>query len=411
MEERFDEETKSALINALEGFMADTQKMQENREKRLWKMKVNLPCSLLDAIKGLSKVEIDGIRRNYDFRNISTLNKAELATKLAELVPSNLSQVIYTLDQGRYDLIKEIIYNPDAISDMELSVSQVEALRKDSIVFSGLHDDRKILFVPEELKNVFSQIDGRALEEIIQRNTEWIRLTYGLLYYFGVMDTSIIKKMVSEHTGRDVDLLEYINVVSSAFDFYEQGRFTQYGFQDDRVYNAKRIIEEHRRRPNLDYYPFTKKQLLKAGDPDYVDKTPEMNSFINFLFDHYELSDGDAKEIALQVTNMINRDAMPSSIIKYLQNWLEFPSLEFVQLLTAKIIDLHNNTRQWVLKGHTPNELSREERKHLTPLPSKPLNLVQPKSNRANSPTRTKIGRNEPCPCGSGKKYKRCCGK
>ncbi|HHW23437.1 MAG TPA: hypothetical protein GXX26_11250 [Clostridiaceae bacterium] len=22
-----------------------------------------------------------------------------------------------------------------------------------------------------------------------------------------------------------------------------------------------------------------------------------------------------------------------------------------------------------------------------------------------------KIGRNEPCPCGSGKKYKKCCGK
>jgi uncharacterized protein YecA (UPF0149 family) len=22
-----------------------------------------------------------------------------------------------------------------------------------------------------------------------------------------------------------------------------------------------------------------------------------------------------------------------------------------------------------------------------------------------------KVGRNEPCPCGSGKKYKRCCGK
>ncbi|MFT9447432.1 SEC-C metal-binding domain-containing protein [Gluconobacter japonicus] len=22
----------------------------------------------------------------------------------------------------------------------------------------------------------------------------------------------------------------------------------------------------------------------------------------------------------------------------------------------------------------------------------------------------TKVGRNEPCPCGSGKKYKKCCG-
>ncbi len=28
----------------------------------------------------------------------------------------------------------------------------------------------------------------------------------------------------------------------------------------------------------------------------------------------------------------------------------------------------------------------------------------------ASPVTRTKIGRNEPCPCGSGKKYKKCCG-
>ncbi|MBQ5673856.1 MAG: SEC-C domain-containing protein, partial [Lachnospiraceae bacterium] len=25
--------------------------------------------------------------------------------------------------------------------------------------------------------------------------------------------------------------------------------------------------------------------------------------------------------------------------------------------------------------------------------------------------TEAKIGRNDPCPCGSGKKYKKCCGK
>jgi len=26
-------------------------------------------------------------------------------------------------------------------------------------------------------------------------------------------------------------------------------------------------------------------------------------------------------------------------------------------------------------------------------------------------PRRSKVGRNDPCPCGSGKKYKRCCGR
>ncbi|MEW5736952.1 MAG: YchJ family protein [Thermodesulfobacteriota bacterium] len=32
---------------------------------------------------------------------------------------------------------------------------------------------------------------------------------------------------------------------------------------------------------------------------------------------------------------------------------------------------------------------------------------VQPETVRRESP---KVGRNEPCPCGSGKKYKKCCG-
>ncbi len=34
--------------------------------------------------------------------------------------------------------------------------------------------------------------------------------------------------------------------------------------------------------------------------------------------------------------------------------------------------------------------------------------LVKPKPIRRTAP---KVGRNEPCPCGSGKKFKRCCGK
>ena len=34
--------------------------------------------------------------------------------------------------------------------------------------------------------------------------------------------------------------------------------------------------------------------------------------------------------------------------------------------------------------------------------------LVSPETVRNDTP---KVGRNEPCPCGSGKKYKKCCGK
>nr|WP_272917305.1 SEC-C metal-binding domain-containing protein [Halobacillus litoralis] len=54
-----------------------------------------------------------------------------------------------------------------------------------------------------------------------------------------------------------------------------------------------------------------------------------------------------------------------------------------------------------MLKGHKPVELPRQKQ---AAFKEEPREKVVPfKQDR-------KIGRNEPCPCGSGKKYKKCCG-
>lgn len=52
--------------------------------------------------------------------------------------------------------------------------------------------------------------------------------------------------------------------------------------------------------------------------------------------------------------------------------------------------DLCNSMPRWWNKGHTPQEL----RRRTTPRRTAPM-----------------PGRNDPCPCGSGRKYKQCCGK
>ncbi len=68
---------------------------------------------------------------------------------------------------------------------------------------------------------------------------------------------------------------------------------------------------------------------------------------------------------------------------------------QFLDLITAA----KNNTRIWVNKGHTPSELydiSMEGQEKTIEFPTL---------------KNQKIGRNDPCPCGSGKKYKRCCGR
>ena len=66
-----------------------------------------------------------------------------------------------------------------------------------------------------------------------------------------------------------------------------------------------------------------------------------------------------------------------------------------------------NNTRRWENNGYSPQELFEKNGKpNLKPLPDNPF------VNNGDSETfvkENKVGRNDPCPCGSGKKYKKCC--
>jgi uncharacterized protein YecA (UPF0149 family) len=64
-------------------------------------------------------------------------------------------------------------------------------------------------------------------------------------------------------------------------------------------------------------------------------------------------------------------------------------------MLTASF---NNSTRMWRLKGYTPDELSANEDG------VKNMGKVIPFGRHEQ-----KAGRNDPCPCGSGKKYKKCC--
>jgi hypothetical protein len=67
-------------------------------------------------------------------------------------------------------------------------------------------------------------------------------------------------------------------------------------------------------------------------------------------------------------------------------------SKQMVDSAMPVVVDFYNGVSRFFLKGNSMDELSKDR-------PSSPF--VAPK----------KVGRNDPCPCGSGKKYKNCCGK
>ena len=61
---------------------------------------------------------------------------------------------------------------------------------------------------------------------------------------------------------------------------------------------------------------------------------------------------------------------------------------------------------QELLKNFEENVANTIMRAQITTQPKVP-EFAKP----AASPSQKEVGRNDPCPCGSGKKYKKCCGK
>ncbi len=95
----------------------------------------------------------------------------------------------------------------------------------------------------------------------------------------------------------------------------------------------------------------------------------------------------------LDLHEMIQDGVKTSDVMDYLiKRGYRFNGTDTVNQFAQLLMNVHNNTRMYINNGFTPQELFENyERPNLKPLP--------------------KIGRNEPCPCGSGLKYKRCCGR
>lgn len=385
------------------------RELQEKREQKMWRH-VSEPFQLESVLNSLSKSELDRIRKNLELKGISGLNKGELIKELVIAIPCHLRRTLSRFDKERYVLFKNIVKHSGKLPlPRNVSVKKVEALMAWGVIFPIHLEGGKGLTVPIEIIEQFHALEGQELQQIIDRNTEWIQLTHGLLYYHGVMKPIVLVNMVSDLLNQEIDLLQFLDVFTSASDYYKQTTKSAYGLVDKRVMNQKEIFIEIEKRPSIDYYPFTKQQLVKAGKPGYVEKTREMNSLMHFLQHYYELTTEEMEDLADQLMIMIFNDGSLNQAVKYFEQRFEFPDLEFVEGLAYYLTELFNHSRRWILKGHTPREISQGSKSKL--VPSAVLANSQPSSNVIDFNSRKAIGRNDPCPCGSGKKYKKCCGK
>ena len=140
------------------------------------------------------------------------------------------------------------------------------------------------------------------------------------------------------------------------------------------------------------YIP-SKNMFLEYSDLDYEENAIGYAAIRKILENEFG-STPDILDLYLYIYDLRRTDFSFNELSELLNNFgVRFKNISSLNAFIQLFTDVKNNTRLWINNGHTPSELAR----HF--------------SSRKQPQKKKKIGRNEPCPCGSGKKYKHCCGR
>ncbi|CAG7647856.1 hypothetical protein PAESOLCIP111_05476 [Paenibacillus solanacearum] len=388
------------LLDALEKAKGSRKKMAAKEEEQRWQPSGE-SADLAGCLAKLTKGELSAIRGHLDIKGASSLKKQELIDLLADKLSAMLPVLLSKMDEARFRILKQVA-GRGGRAYLPLEPEQLEYFKQRGLLFTGTYKGNRTLLLPQPLVKSFEAADSPALRETVRRNTEWIQLTQGMLFYYGVLGLAHLESLLKQHTGANLNVTAYLAVMEDALPYYDNMKRTAHGFAHYRVWDENKVLEAHRIRADVPLYPFTKSQLKLASEPEFMERSAAIQAFTGFIKKNYEISADAAEHLVEECVYAIRSGEMPNQVLEFLQSQMDIADLELLKAFMAHIMILHNSTRQWELKGYTPDELSASG--------SGKAAAPAAKADVIDLTTRKSVGRNDPCPCGSGKKYKKCCG-
>lgn len=364
---------------------------------KLWPV-LPYPCSYEAALDTLTKQELTILRTNLRVKNVSQLNKTALAAKLAEVIPHHMGNTMNYWDEQRFSHFRTVLSKQGYSTNNYMDMKQAAYFGNRGALFQATVEGRKGLVMPQQLLQFIQASGLPADEQRIRMNTELISLVRGMLYFYGVLSLDALMELLPKYMDASLSADEVRDVLLDACEYYSDFEYKDgIGFYSILVKNPAAIREvQEKQYADLAYYPYTKAELLQASKEDYFERHAQFNDFIRFILEHYEMNRSDAEAVIIRCILEAKNGGNIQSVLNVLQESVEIPEGQYANQLFNKLAAVLNHSTQWALKGHSPKGL--------------PQNQSDAQSGATVADeAKKKVGRNDPCPCGSGKKFKKCC--
>ena len=401
---------------------------------------------LRHVLRMYDKESLLNYARDLEIRRTSGLKKDELADKIANelLMPTVMRRRIAVLSPECRILLERAMREPFIPTPEEMD----DALCLHESDYAFLNK-REQLDVPVDVKIAYEKINTPEFRKYA-RKMSWLSqcLNFGEVFY-GVFDKDVLRKIYNARKGYHISEEELEKLCNEFPDDMTECHMEE----GQRFIAAEYLVYRDRYKDLLDiqagkdFYIPNAQEVLDYSRNLYLSQEPAYQNFREFLQHEIGMTYEEADEEALEIWDKIQFNVDFSDIVQYLidvcGDLLDDTKIEeMIQLLQ----ELNNNTRMQIHRGHTPNEMMRKgmeedrlsQKPIVVPGSTEAANLLKSASEElkemgvcvdfdsnavivpnnfsqnnvsgqaANSIK--KIYPNDSCPCGSGKKFKKCCG-
>lgn len=373
--------------------------------------------------------ELRDILKEAGLKGYSKMKKNEMVDQITALaLDENMAQ-------------KKFLYATDQeIEDLKRAATEKVTIEKDSmqyyywenLCFAFITQDYEV-DIPAEAVKLYEKISKKE-SFVKQRERVSCLMEYAMAAanLYGVIEMTKLVEIINSQTDLNTTLEELTDVYS----WREMLRGCQMfccqdGFVTDELFgdnifgiqeDYKKLLAQQGVKP---YYVPEKEEFLSYANTLHTEKNKSYEAMHSFWVTKMEQEAEKAEDICNELQLQIRNGAQTQQIFDELdKKKIVFPDDAAIQEFTHYLMDMYNNTRLRENRGFTPVEIetdapgnsvySQETYEQIQNL-GQISQQISAESKIVPFPTvrreEKKVYPNDPCPCGSGKKYKKCCGR
>lgn len=453
LEDDEDFDPKQFDIDELNERLEGIQVRNKLSEAKAWK-KLTKSVTLIDTMKDLSTGDIVDYAEDLHLKINTRLSLEKMKQAYAQAILDNPLKVLRLLPLEDLSIIEKLKEGKDGPNVVDVYSDYREYL----LVYYGLADEivdndhNHYLRFGDDFRDAVTPLTSAVMDdELVHCRVTIESYVEGLANLYGQVSRRQVKEtLVRFHQARDLEnaeeVLNMTHLMSALFSWMGHESADPWQEQTDDTYlylsrygwDKPKDLEREQKKFDLkpetcilkpeDFREFTEMEILAAArSPIPLIPNPKQKAFARMLTDDLGMNEWEVIEICHDLWYRAMHDGEGDEtletperyFIDFVLDTIDASPKEREKALTS-LTDYLNNMPYWQMRGFTPNDNMKmlgikkpSAARSRRPMSSEGLSSDSPRSGGLMQPfvSQKKVGRNDPCPCGSGKKYKHCCGR